>query len=297
MKNEARFIEGCLKAIRNNDYPKDAYEIICVDNGSTDQTVGLAKTLADQVYQIPNQTISYLRNFGAQKAVGAYLAFVDADCIVDPLWLKAASHYFNRQDIVCFGSTPTIPKDATWVQRTWYLHKDMRQDVQPVNWLESMNLFVRKDVFSKVGGFNEFLMTCEDVDLCYRIGENHTILSDKKVRVVHLGEAATLKEFFFKELWRGSSNIKGIMEHGIKLKEMPSILIPLYYLALPLTFLIIWRNKGFKFALVSFFFLLTCPAFFIALYMTQKAGKPDYTLKAFIVYLLYFISRAVALVH
>ena len=79
MKNEEKFIGPCLSSICNNNFPVGEYEIICIDNGSTDNTVEIAKSHTDKVYLLPGVSISALRNFGANKASGKFLAFVDAD--------------------------------------------------------------------------------------------------------------------------------------------------------------------------------------------------------------------------
>ncbi len=65
MKNEEKDIGSCLKSILDNSFSREDYEIICVDNGSTDRTVELAEKYTPSVYSIPDKTISYLRNYGA----------------------------------------------------------------------------------------------------------------------------------------------------------------------------------------------------------------------------------------
>jgi len=296
MKNEEKNIRLCLDSITGNSYPKEQYEIICVDNGSTDRTVEIASEYTKNLYQLPDTTISAMRNYGAQRAQGEYLAFIDSDCVADKSWLRSAAQYFGSESMVCFGSTPDIPSDATWVQKTWYLSKQIRSDVQRVEWLESMNLIVKKDVFLEVGGFNEKLETCEDVDLCYRIGQKYLIISDKEIRVVHLGEAKTLGEFFKKEMWRGKGNLKGLKEHGLKLKEIPSIVLPLYYLLLPLIFLLMLLTNGTLFALISLVVLSVGPPLLISIYVSFRMSKYGYVFKATMVYLVYFIARAISLI-
>ena len=296
MKNEENNIRLCLDSIAGNSYPKEEYEIICVDNGSTDRTLEVARGYTKNVYQLPDNTISALRNYGAQRAQGEYLAFIDSDCVADKFWLQSASMYFGSENMVCFGSTPEIPADATWVQKTWYLNKQIRSDVQRVEWLESMNLIVKKDVFRELGGFNEKLETCEDVDLCYRIGQKYQIISDKKIRVVHLGEAKTLGEFFKKEMWRGKGNLRGLKEHGLKFKEIPSILLPLYYLLLPLIFFVLLLVNDILFAIISLIMLLAGPPLLISIYLTGRMSKYRYIVKASIIYLVYFIARAISLI-
>jgi len=296
MRNEEKNIQLCLDSIACNSFPKEQYEIICVDNGSTDRTLEIASGYTKNLYQLPDTTISAMRNYGAQRAQGEYLAFIDSDCVADKSWLQSASMYFGSESIVCFGSTPDIPSDATWVQKTWYLSKQIRSDVQPVEWLESMNLIMKKDVFLEVGGFNEKLETCEDVDLCYRIGQKYQIISDKKIRVVHLGEAKTLGEFFRKEVWRGKGNLKGLKEHGLKLKEIPSIVLPLYYLLLPPIFLLLLFVNGTLFAIMSLVVLLAGPPLLVSIYVTGRMSNFRYVFQASMVYLVYFIARAISLI-
>ena len=86
-----------------------------------------------------------------------------------------------------------------------------------------------KKYFLEVNGFNEDLYTCEDVDFGYRIGRKNRIVSDKKIRAVHYGEAKTLIQLFKKESWRGISNFQGVVSHGIVLNEVPSHVVALYY--------------------------------------------------------------------
>lgn len=297
VKNGETYIDACLESIFNCNYPRDKYEVIVVDNGSTDSTVNIAKSRGVSVYKKPGVSISALRNYGAEMAQGTILAFTDVDCIVDESWMGAASGYFKDEKVACFGSTPGIPANASWVQKTWYLNKEIRKDIQRVDWLESMNLFVKKDVFSKVGGFNERLETCEDVDLCYRIGEKYHIVSDKRIKAIHLGEARTLNEFFKKEMWRGKGNLKGLKEHGIKLKEIPSIVLPLYYLILPIIFFALLYINDILFATAFSVILLVSPPLLISIYVTNRISRFNYLFKASIVYLVYFIARAVSIVR
>lgn len=296
VKNGVKYIDDCLYAIFAIDYPKDKYEILVIDNGSIDSTVSIAKSWGVLVYNKPGVSISALRNYGAKMAKGAILAFVDVDCIVDESWMKAASRYFGDEKVVCFGSTPEIPVNSTWVQKAWYINKHGRKEVQEVDWLESMNLFVKKTVFNEIGGFNERLETCEDVDLCYRLGQKHTIVSDKRIKSIHLGEAKTLKEFFEKEVWRGQSNLKGIREHGITLKEAPSIILPLYYLLVPLYLVTLLYVSNVYYAVLFTMVLCIGPAFFISLYVSLKTSQYRFVLDVSTVYIVYFAARAFSLI-
>jgi glycosyltransferase involved in cell wall biosynthesis len=197
-----------------------------VDNGSTDQTVTIARDMGAQVFEQPEFTISGLRNFGASQSSGQILVFLDADCTVTPSWFLKASVYLQRADVACFGSPPGVPDNATWVQKGWFPVRKKKQDLCETDWLESMNMFVRREVFNAVGGFDESLITCEDYDLSMRLKQHGLIISDSSIVAVHHGEAATVSHFFRKELWRGKSNFAGMLQHGLTLAELPSLVAP-----------------------------------------------------------------------
>ena len=233
VKNEEKKIGICLDSLSKLDWNRNEYEIIVVDNGSTDQTATIAREKADGVFILPELTISALRNFGAKMAKGEVLAFIDADCTVQEDWLRAASIYLAKKEIICFGSPPIVPDCATWVQKSWF---QVRRNMLcgEVEWLESMNMFVRRDIFIKAGGFNEKLVTCEDYDLSLRLKQIGTLIGDKRIVAVHHGEAATVLQFFRKEFWRGRGNLYGLKSHRITWKELPSIALPILYCAVAL---------------------------------------------------------------
>jgi GT2 family glycosyltransferase len=216
----------------STDFPAGDYEVIVVDNGSLDRTREIARARGATVYELQGGNISTLRNFGARKAAGEILVFLDADCTVPHNWFQEAGKYLDRDDIVCFGSQPVIPDNASWVSKTWILVREMSVDVEDVFWLASTNMFIRKKVFLEAGGFNEKLETCEDVDLSYRLSGNGRIVADKHISAIHHREPATVKEFFRKERWRGKSNYSSVKEHGFRFDEMPSLILPLFYLAM-----------------------------------------------------------------
>ena len=252
--NEEEYLPSCLASIDSLHYSKEHIEVIVVDNGSTDRTMEIARSYGAKVIRDDDMNVSGLRNFGAKHSKGEILAFIDSDCVVSSDWLINASKYFDNMKVSAWGSPPTLPEKPTWVQRTWYLVRKREKPVQRVDWLESMNLFVKKNIFFLIGGFNESLVSCEDVDLCYRIHQHGTIISDAQIKVVHMGEAKTVKDFFVKEIWRGISNLNGVRSHGLILREIPSLLIPIYFGAfIPLFFLImlIYSNPSWLFVVVA----------------------------------------------
>ena len=247
-KNEEINIKRCLESVFGIDYPHQRYEVIVVDNGSTDSTVSIAVSAGATVFRKPGLKISALRNFGVHMAHGNILAFLDADCTVSKDWLRNAEKYFFSEKIVCFGSSPCIPAQPTWVQETWFKVRQKRMIVTETSWLESMNMFVRRMPFEKIGGFDETLTTCEDVDLSYRLAKYGKIVSDQRIVAIHHGEARDLLTFFKKERWRGKSNYRGMIQHGLRMDELPSLVLPIYFLFFLLLFFIFLAASKFSFA-------------------------------------------------
>lgn len=230
VKNEAANLEKCLRSIRDARSVDLSYEILVIDNGSTDNTVDVANKYQATVFVVPDITVAGLRNYGAEHASGEILAFLDADCTVEPNWFDSIVPYVTDSTVNCFGSPPGIPSRSTWVQRCWYQIRKKGLPTDPpvkVEWLESMNLFVRRDVFNAVNGFDIRLITCEDYDFGVRLKEYGDIICDPGIQAVHHGEAQTVKRFYEKERWRGVSNISGLRHHGLTASELPSLVFPL----------------------------------------------------------------------
>lgn len=233
VKNDAQGLDACLSSIKLAATDNIDYEVLVADNGSTDNTVKVATEHGAFVIMAPDVTVSTLRNLAAKQAKGEVLAFIDADCSVCPNWFESIQRHLDNSAVVCFGSPPTIPDNATWIQSCWY---QVRRKLSPshqafdIEWLESMNLFVRRDAFQAVEGFDESMITCEDYDLCTRLKEQGTILCDNRIVAIHHGEADTVQRFYKKERWRGSSNLQSLRKHGFALSELPSVLFPLTHL-------------------------------------------------------------------
>jgi len=233
-KNEEAYIGRCLDSILHTDYPRDRFEVLVVDNGSSDRTALIAAAKGASVFSAPEETIAGLRNFGVRRALGQILVFLDADCSVSSTWLDEAARYLTAHSIACFGAPPGIPEQATWVQKAWYQVRRNPREIMEVEWLESMNMFVRRDAFESVDGFDERLITCEDYDLCLRLKSLGKIVADGRISAIHHGEAATLTQFFHKERWRGTSNLRGVLYHGLQWRELPSLALPAIYCGLGL---------------------------------------------------------------
>jgi glycosyltransferase involved in cell wall biosynthesis len=93
--NRAEQLPRIIRLLRVQDYPKDRFEIIIVDNGSTDNTKSMAEKLMTQsdvkirYFFESRRGVTFARNRGSEEALYPYLAYIDDDCIVKPDWLQS----------------------------------------------------------------------------------------------------------------------------------------------------------------------------------------------------------------
>ncbi len=294
--NEEKYLPACLESILNLNYPKKYIEIIVVDNGSTDNTREIAKSCGVTVLCDDLLNVSGLRSLGVAKSTGEIITFVDADCVVSKEWLNKASIYFKDLSVAAWGGPPILPKEPTWVQKTWFLIRKKENRVQDVDWLETMNLFVRKEQFTAIGGFDKSLVTCEDVDFSYRIRKYGRIVSDSRIEVIHLGEAANIKEFIRKEIWRGRSNMQGILSHGLVLKEIPSLSLPFYFgIMIPVLLLVSLLSLDLRWFIATFV-LYIIPSLAVLYKVRRKNIDVADILRLLLLIQFYFFARTLAIV-
>ena len=93
-KNEEKNIANCLHSIRRQNFNTGKMEIIVVDNNSTDQTKGIARQYTDKVFNLGPER-SAQRNFGAHKAQGEILGFIDADMILSSRVIAEVAEKFE----------------------------------------------------------------------------------------------------------------------------------------------------------------------------------------------------------
>jgi glycosyltransferase involved in cell wall biosynthesis len=296
-RNEEVNIARCIESLMKGDWDPADFEVIVVDNGSTDRTVSLASELGAKVMSLPDATISALRNLGAHGAQGEILAFIDADCTVSGNWLREAARYINQDDVVCFGSPPGTPENATWVQQAWFLIRGKEGTTSDVDWLESMNMFVRRREFLSIGGFDEGLITCEDYDLSLRLKEIGRVVSDERIVAIHHGEAASVGHFLRKEYWRGTSNIAGIRAHGISFKELPSVALPIIYGVLTVgvpIMLVAWlmtMNGVLLMIAIVLILAWQVPMLLMAAWKSRSFFRLIQTLQLYLLLNIYFLAR------
>lgn len=97
--NAEPYLERVIEALRSQDYPKDAFELVFVDNGSTDRSVAILQRHPDlRLFSVSERGSYAARNRGTSEARGDIFAFTDSDCYPSRGWLRAIDNAFRTQD-------------------------------------------------------------------------------------------------------------------------------------------------------------------------------------------------------
>lgn len=181
---EAAGIERFLRQFERETLPRDAFEIIVVDGGSTDGTRDAASKIADRVIVQTTPGIGGARNDGVAIARADLIATTDADCRIPPDWLERIVRDFADPDVVAVCG-PDGPFDGGLKARFLYFF------VRGIIRLAALaglcgtggtNSAFRKTAFLAVGGYRS-LAHSDDVDLGVRIRAKGRVVYDPELYV------------------------------------------------------------------------------------------------------------------
>ncbi|MDR1485950.1 MAG: glycosyltransferase family 2 protein [Planctomycetaceae bacterium] len=187
VRNESLHISGVLDSLLGQHYPLDKFEVIVVDGCSTD---GTCKIVGDYVVRYPDRVRLFVnekrlsgaaRNIGVFNARGDVVLIIDGHCIIDnSVMFASIDAAFEKSGAACLGRPqPLEMNDATLLQwaiamcrRSWLGHHPdsfIYSDFCGVVPAISVAVVYCRDVFERVGYFDEGFDACEDVELNYRI--------------------------------------------------------------------------------------------------------------------------------
>ena len=194
--NEEEFIEECLGSIASQDYNSSLYEVLIIENGSTDKTQEVVKSF---IKDYPNMNlivsdvcgIAANRNIGISEAKYKYVAFIDADCTAEIGWLSSLVNGFQEESkknnrIAAIGGPNILPKKANFFRKAlsisvsnyWgnsgslqgAIFKSTRIIVEHI---PTLNVLYDKEKVLEIGGFDEDNGNSgEDLDLSHRLRWN-----------------------------------------------------------------------------------------------------------------------------
>ncbi|NJL30219.1 MAG: glycosyltransferase [Phycisphaerales bacterium] len=170
--NGKRLIRDCCEGLRELTYPD--FEVLVIDDGSTDGVGEIPKEYGFMVIRTPNQGLSRARNVGMENATGEIIAYLDDDARPDPHWLHYLAHTYMTSNHVAVGG-PNIPPpgdgpiaDCVANSPGGPIHVLITDEI--AEHIPGCNFSVRRDALLAVQGFDgTFRIAGDDVDCCWRL--------------------------------------------------------------------------------------------------------------------------------
>lgn len=161
-KNEAANIRNCLDSVKKQDFPAERIEIILVDNDSSDSTREIAAEFTRNIFTYGPER-SAQRNFGAERAHGEYVLYLDADMALSGSVIKDCVASCYQNGYIALYIPERIIGEGFWIKA-----RDFERSFYNATCIDCVR-FVRRENFLKICGFDENLTGPEDWDFDRRI--------------------------------------------------------------------------------------------------------------------------------
>jgi len=197
--NGAKTLDRCLTSLKEINYPN--YEVILVDDGSTDDTQEIAArhSWVKNIRQ-ENKGLSFARNVGAHASGGDVIVYTDSDCMADPDWLYYLMGTLLSGDYAGVGGPNISPPAENWVQACVSAapggpNHVLLTDVVAEH-IPGCNMAFHRWAFDQVGGFDpEYRKAGDDVDFCWRLQQSGGVIAFSPAAIVWHYRRFTLQAF------------------------------------------------------------------------------------------------------
>jgi glycosyltransferase involved in cell wall biosynthesis len=197
--NGGRTLGACLDSLGKLNYPD--YEIILVDDGSTDDTRDIAEQFPHvrYIYQ-ENHGLSHARNTGAAAATGDVFAYTDSDCMADLDWLYYLIGTLVSGDYAGVGGPNMTPPAQNWIQACVAAAPGGPSHVLLTDTIAEhipgCNMAFYRWAFENIGGFDpEYHKAGDDVDFCWRLQQAGCVIAFSPTAIVWHHRRFTLRAF------------------------------------------------------------------------------------------------------
>ncbi len=183
-RNDSEKLELCIKALTNQSYPREYFEIIVIDNDSdtvhkenVDKLPGLYEI---KLLNQPIQSSYAARNLGLKHARGEYIAFTDSDCIPDADWIKNGLECLENKDIIggrinLFYKNPENPNTVELFEKIYSFRQNIF--INKYHYSATANLITHSYILEDVGYFNEEMKSNGDREWCLRARQKGHIIT------------------------------------------------------------------------------------------------------------------------
>lgn len=289
-KNEEKHISACIQSLEESDYPKDGFELIVIDGGSTDNTINVIRKMQKKYANIrliceKEANTSVGRNIGLKNATGELIINFSSHAIAEKNFIKVLSTklHNSENDIAGVGCKDKIPPDQSSrvarciesVTNTKLGGSLMHQQMEfhKEDFADSISFTAyKRNVLEKVGFFDPTIPSGDDAELNLRLKKAGYNLLYTPDTCVYRYKREKVTDFFWQMFNYGRSRMRINQKHSESLNfvyAMPMLFI-LYLFMFPIVILL--NNSVLLTAWVSvlFLYLLLVTGFSVMLSLRKR---------------------------
>jgi cellulose synthase/poly-beta-1,6-N-acetylglucosamine synthase-like glycosyltransferase len=222
--NEEKTMWDCLHSLTNQTLSQDHYEVIVVDDGSTDGTLEIIKKFPEVVsVSQKNKGPAAARNNGVRRARGEIILFTDADCQPFENWLEEMVKPFeqNSEVVAAKGAYKTKQRELTarFVQIEYEDKYDRMKRLSNIDFIDTYSAGFRREIFLQAGGFSEDFPVAgaEDAELSFRLADKGCkMVFNPEAKVYHV-HPKSVGEYFKKKYKFACWRILAVKKHPNKI--------------------------------------------------------------------------------
>lgn len=223
--NAESTITFCINALQQQTNVPDEYEIIIVNDGSTDSTAALAQARGVRVISQQKKGPANARNVGIRTARGSIVCFTDADCQPTPTWLSqiVAPLLASPEVAGCKGAYCCRQKElfARFVQIEYEDKYDVLENHQYITFMDFYSAAYRRQILLDMDGFDEQFTAAnsEDRELSYRLAEcGHKMVFQRSALVCHF-HSDSFGKYALKKIYNGYWTSLAVRHHPARMKN------------------------------------------------------------------------------
>lgn len=220
--NASGTIEECLQALARQSLPGTEYEVIVVDDGSSDSTRATATRYGVEVLTQDHQGPAAARNLGVAHARGEVVLFTDADCVPTSDWIESMLAPFGDDQIAgAKGVYRTHQKElvARFVQLEYEDKYGLMRKERYIDFIDTYSAAYRKEVFNNNEGFDPAFPRAsgEDIEFSYRLAERGYKMIFVPRAIVFHRHAHSVSEYLGRKFYVGYWRVLMYRKHPGKI--------------------------------------------------------------------------------